>query len=371
MTRKKVLETIHNKITKVNLESLQKEIAKKFYGVDNVVAILYYAILTNTNVILYGPGGFGKTEIVKEFLKQTKLQNSTLVGYEDMDVEALLGLPNMTKMLEESVYETSFDRSVFKNPGVLVLEEFLDVNPRTATALKDILTSGGLRQGTTIMESLVSSVIICSNKAPEELNFDDSSAAFYLERFPLTLKVFPETLDSKYYLNIISTLIKEPISTFKAEYSILAEIAYRTSVKRNIVSPRTIKYAINLLQATEFKLSNLEFMSELDTSDITAIRLLINSKTERAFINRIKVNVTNKLNELAFNTSSQRMIMDALKDIATIENKLNLITITEDNSLVILKELQNKCASTKQILWKALHKGETKNIEIEQLFKWE
>lgn len=370
MTRQESISNVQSKISKVNLQDLQKTIAKKFYGMESVIAVLYNAIISNTNVILYGPGGFGKSEVVKEFLKYIDLPNSTLVGYEDMDVEALLGLPNMDKMLKDSVYETSFERSVFSFPGILILEEFLDVNPRTAMALKDILSSGGLRQKSILIESLVTNVIICSNRAPKELSFDDSSSAFYLERFPLMLKVFPSTIDVDYYLNVISVQTQTPVTDIREEYKVLAEIAYRTSMKRNIVSPRTIKHSINLLQNTDFNLDNLLFVSELDTKDISSVKLLIKSKTEQMYISKIQYNVINALNKLASNTDSYRSVVDGLKDISNIELRLKSLIVTEEESLKIIKILNNKCAAVKDILWEAIKDKSIENPDINQLFKW-
>lgn len=189
MTRQETVTNIRHSVLSIPLSAIQAELGKRFYGMNKVIEALYIGISTGKNVILYGPGGFGKTQIVKAFLEFVNVPAPTIIGYEDMEVDALLGIPNIQKLTEESIYEVAFDRSVFSYPGVLILEEFLDARPSTAAALKDILTEGGLRQGNKLVESLISSVVICTNKSPDEVSIDDSTAAFYKERFPIRMKV--------------------------------------------------------------------------------------------------------------------------------------------------------------------------------------
>jgi hypothetical protein len=44
---------------------------------------------------------------------------TVVVGYKDMPVDALLGIPDMSKLLNESKYEVNFKESPFK-PGILI-----------------------------------------------------------------------------------------------------------------------------------------------------------------------------------------------------------------------------------------------------------
>jgi hypothetical protein len=58
---------------------------------------------------------------------------TVVVGYKDMPVDALLGIPDMSKLLNESKYEVNFKESPFYKPGILG-EEFTDILPSTAAA---------------------------------------------------------------------------------------------------------------------------------------------------------------------------------------------------------------------------------------------
>lgn len=176
----------------------------KFVHLEHVEEVLETAINTNTNIILHGPGGFGKTELVKSYVEKHNLTVNYVVGYKNMMVEALLGVPNMQKLMDDSEYSIAFDKSVFVGAEVLVLEEFLDVMPETAAALKDIITEGGYRQKGIFTKSDVKLIIMITNKSPDEIEDDDSLKAFYLERFPIHVKVDWSIRSTVKYHNLLS-----------------------------------------------------------------------------------------------------------------------------------------------------------------------
>lgn len=186
---KEVTEFIKKKIASIPFEEVLQALSKEFYNADVVIRFLYDTLSVGGNSILYGPGGFGKTEIVKRFLQFYDIPVVTKVGHSAMDVEALLGIPNIKKLIKESEYEIVFEKSIFNNKAILVLEEFLDVKPTVASALKDIITEGGYREGDTVIESMIGPIIICSNKSPNEVSIDASTSAFYKERFPFNMLV--------------------------------------------------------------------------------------------------------------------------------------------------------------------------------------
>jgi hypothetical protein len=71
--------------------------------------------------------------LIKFVLDFYKIPYTVVVGYKDMPVDALLGIqicPN------ESKYEVNFKESPFYKPGILIGEEFTDILPSTAAALR-------------------------------------------------------------------------------------------------------------------------------------------------------------------------------------------------------------------------------------------
>ena len=188
-TNAEVCALVSERVKELSIEELVKEVNKKFIYLDHVVKVIYTGLRMNNNIFLSGPGGFGKSTLIKYILDIYKIPYNTIVGYKDMPVDALLGVPDMKKLLEESKYEINFKDSVFYRPGILIGEEFTDILPSTAAALKDILTEKGYRYKGIKIESLVPTMIIAANKSAADMSIDDSMSALYNERFPLQTNV--------------------------------------------------------------------------------------------------------------------------------------------------------------------------------------
>ena len=359
MTREEVLLATRTTLQGIGLPKLKAEVGKDFFEMDSVVEALYIAFTSGLNIILYGPGGFGKTQVVKKFLQVSGLNSSTIVGYEDMEVDGLLGVVDIKKLTEEAKYEIRFENSAFANPGILILEEFLDARPSTAAALKDILTEGGYRRGSLFVESLISSVVICTNKSPEEMSTTTSSAAFYRERFPIVVNVAWESFDTQTYLRFLYHIKPDQALILPEEYQIIAELAARTSSKGNtyIVSPRILKYASDLIDLHKdlFCLNNL---AGLDTTEIDEVKALCQSKSEKKRITDLSHNIRGILAPIIdAETYTIQFLNDSLGKIDYLLSKIdNLALLTPDNVEVIIK-VRKECVDAYDMLSKKLNHG--------------
>ena len=277
-THKTLVKIIKN----TSLSDIQEEIAKSFYNVDSIVKFIYIAIITNNNAILHGPGGFGKSQIIKAFFKFFNIEPIVVVGHSGMDVEALLGIPNIKKLTEESAYEIAFEKSVFAKPGVLILEEFLDVKPVVASALKDIITEGGYRRGDEFIPSKIGSIFICSNKSPDEVVVDLSTAAFYKERFPVSEYVIWSDYSSKAYLNLFDTVFGLDFNN-KEKLQLVAEVCAISCTSDIIISPRIAINAAHLFLGTE-DIESLNMISSLDLSKIDEIKSRLRIESQQKYL---------------------------------------------------------------------------------------
>lgn len=347
MTRQETVTSIRNSVLAMPLSVIQTELGKTFYGMNKVIEALYIGISTGKNVILYGPGGFGKTQIVKAFLNFVNVPAPTIIGYEDMEVDALLGIPNIQKLTEQSIYEVAFEKSVFSNPGVLILEEFLDARPSTAAALKDILTEGGLRQGNKLVESLISSVVICTNKSPDEVSIDDSTAAFYKERFPIRLKVVWNSYTHEDYHDFLKIIKPSQMAEQPLLYDVLAEIASRTDA---LVSPRVVKDASDLLDIHK-NIQVLQYIDGLDTLDMTEIMMYCSFVTERIKIHTILDRAEQwyeKIQSSPLNTV--RTITSALGEVDFVIKKMATLTSNHQENITEILQFINKCNQLETLL---------------------
>jgi hypothetical protein len=243
---KETREELVNVIKSSRLETVQKKIAEKFYNVDDIVEFLYNAIIAGGNGVLYGPGGFGKTEITVAFFNYYGIEPLVVVGHTGTDVEALLGIPNIKRLMDDSTYEVAFENSIFSKPGVLIFEEFMDVKPGVAAALKDIITSGGYRRGDEFIPSKIGSMFICSNKSPDEVTIDLSTAAFYKERFPYSKYVIWNDYSSKEYLNLFKLVYENQFNEEESSFRLIAELCASSCTSDSIISPRMAFNALNL-----------------------------------------------------------------------------------------------------------------------------
>lgn len=350
--RNEVFKYLRSNLLKIGLPEMQKRVGEKFFDMDDIVESIFIAIVSGKNLILWGPGGFGKSEVVVKFLEQASITYSSIIGYEDMDVEGLLGLPNMTKLLEESTYEIAFEKTSFNNPGILILEEFLDVNPKTAIALKDILTSEGYRQGNKFVPSLISSVIICSNRSPYEVSIDTSTTAFYKERFPIVVNVKWNDHSSIRYEAFIKKVVGKDYNKNKLIWEVLAELAYRTTKRDEPVSPRIVKDAIHILQFNEYNLKTLILVDGLDTSSLNEIISSCNSRNENSRLLKIAERISSYLEEiLNESTPSSRFIIDSIGNVNYIKDRLNSMVLIDEGSVAILSTVKVKCEQISEALW--------------------
>jgi len=254
--QEEVREFVSSKVKTMTAEEVIKKLPQ-FIKMDEAIRSVYLGLLTNTNVVLYGPGGYGKTDIVVAVCGLFDIPVYTKVGYEDMMPEELIGIPNMARLIEDSEYVVSFDKSVFANPGILILEEFLDCNPKTAITLKDIITSGGFKDGESFTPSLIGTIVITGNKDPEQLATSDSLKALYIERFPVRCLVKWDTHYDSDYLRLFMSKGLELDDTQK----IVASVCSASSI-----SPRGALDTIRI--ANQAGLSFLPLISSLNTGKL-------------------------------------------------------------------------------------------------------
>jgi len=137
---------------------------------------------TGKNVLLYGPGGHGKSELSEEFLREKGLVPYIITMGKGMTADRLFGGINIP-LLDSGKIEYLVENS-FMNHEFVILEEMLDAQDSLLEQLKDILSSGYFRNGTQIFEIKTKFIIANTNKTREEFAKSSSLKAL-MERFPL------------------------------------------------------------------------------------------------------------------------------------------------------------------------------------------
>lgn len=276
-TNKEVCELVSERAQELTLEELNEKVNERFIFQEKATKAIYSGLVMSMNVFLSGLGGFGKSELIKYILDIYKIPYTVIVGYKDMPVDALLGIPNMDKLLKDSIYEINFKDSVFYEKKVLIAEEFTDILPSTAAALKDVLTEKGYRYKGTKIESFVPIMIIAANKPAKDMVHDSSTAALYEERFPLQVEVGWESYEVLDYYYFLKLVFKE---AEKKELYFLAKLfEYNFTACNIIVSPRIAKEVTKT-----FLMQGMEFINsfKIDTSYIDKVK--IEADKEHEFI---------------------------------------------------------------------------------------
>jgi MoxR-like ATPase len=191
---------------------------ESFVYMDEVKKILGVALKSEKNVILYGPGGYGKSEFTVEFLKENGIIDPYIITMgTGMTTDRLFGgldIPCFNKSGKiEYLVENSFMNSEF-----VVFEELFDAPDFILEQLKDILSSGVFRNGGQVFPIKTRLIICCTNKTREEFSKNNSLKAL-MERFPLEQKVVWRDHTRVTYENLLRAKMghSDPMLTYVLE----------------------------------------------------------------------------------------------------------------------------------------------------------
>ncbi len=219
-----------------------KDRAKKefddFVYMDNVKRILEVSQATEENVILYGPGGYGKSEISLAYFKKQDIEPYVITMGSGMTIDRLFGGLDIPAFNKTGKLEYLVENS-FMNSEYVIFEELFDAPDFILEQLKDILSSGLFRNGNQIYKLKTKMIICCTNKTREEFSKNNSLKAL-MERFPLETKVVWKDHTEITYKNLLTKKLgfADPMLTYILE---------QFSVAGTIISPRIAIKAANII----------------------------------------------------------------------------------------------------------------------------
>lgn len=292
----------HHKIT-------PPTITDKFVFAEDVQSVLDIGFATKTNVILYGPGGHGKSEMIKTFFESKGLRYDSQAkdGCDPDDdqvivlnivpqtpISLIYGGIDLAKLEDDKKITYFFQRSMF-NYKYAVLEEGLD-NEMVIEALKHALISKRVTIAGADFDSRLEFVVIATNKSPEEILVKNgASLAAARERFPLELNVKWESYTKEDYMKMFRHLkVENPYTEAVAK---LSEIATAVGTPATFVSPRTAVYANDIASssACQYPLQNIQFM--IGYNKVKDIKQLIEQvleeiKIKLQFLETVKLSIS-------------------------------------------------------------------------------
>lgn len=336
-TNEEVCNLVSERVNSIPYKELSDEVEKHFIFQAQATNAIYTGLTTNINVFLSGPGGYGKSSLIKFILNFYRIPYNVVVGYKDMPVDALLGIPNMDKLLKESKYEINFKESIFCKPGILIGEEFTDILPSTAAALKDILIERGMHTREGKVESLIACMILAANKSSAEVIDDESKRAFYKERFPLEVKVTWDSHTARDYYKLLK--LKFP----DAEHSLLFFMAKMLEDNHasfnNTVSPR-----IACLITEVYLKKGIKFISHfpINTANIEALKSLADKEYNTKSVSKLMKEVIFLIYSMKTAKDHKLLALYSLKKLGELKVKDELLSVVLATRKTIEEQLAAK-----------------------------
>jgi MoxR-like ATPase len=213
---------------------------RRFVNADDMREVISLALVSGKNLIMFGPGGHGKSEFVSDVLK-TVSGASTFVQScgEGLDEARLYGGINLAKLNASDDPRIEFhpERS-FLAADFGVFEELFDAPTSVLLSLKDTLTARCLRNGAQTFPMRTQLLVAATNREPGEVAEMGAAAQALIERFPLQLRVAWESYDSSAYLGLFRSLDAAAAEETNSEESItLSELKDLKERARRVVVP--------------------------------------------------------------------------------------------------------------------------------------
>ncbi len=226
---------------RVNSEDVSNYISKKLHNF-NAGEELAWAWNSNENIIMFGPGGYGKSDaaiLFHEYLHKNNAVESAkpfIMSFgQGMTEEKLLGGIDM-KTFQDSGEINYLLQNAFVQHEVVIFEELWDAFPAVLLILKDILQSKCVRMGNQVMPIKTKMVIACTNRSREEV-VEDASTEALMQRFLFEKEVAWKSHTPGDYKSALNAASNTSTDTNIAEA--VANICAASNNENYIVSPRT------------------------------------------------------------------------------------------------------------------------------------
>ena len=266
---------------------------QSFVHADDVREAISLALASGKHLILFGPGGHAKSEMIGEVTRALAGATTFVQSFgEGMDEARLYGgldLPAL-EAGENARIQYRPEHS-FLAADVAVFEELFDSPASVLLSLKDTLTSGALRNGAQQFTMQTSCIVSATNRSPAEVADLGPAAGALIERFPLQLEVDWPSYEAVDYLEMFTTVAASgdriPVSVAWQDVvllrkqarevevpsdvlGILAEVIAGAVATGHFISPRTAIHARGLLQAA----AAIRGSDKATKEDLVAIRYL-------------------------------------------------------------------------------------------------
>ena len=258
-------EEVFQKLKSIDIESVLK---KKFTKSEKFAKALKIAIDNEENLIVFGPGGYGKSDMIREILTTAGIMNKSFIMScgEDTDESKLYGGIDIPAMKEGKLRYNIKDS--FINYPIVVFEELLDAQVNALLSLKDTLEAREFRKGSQRKKIRTKMVIALTNKSPEEVSKMGPYAEALMQRFRIELEHKWSSHTRQDYLELLHRRFNPSTDKERKIIDAMSGILETISKKKECICPRiaiaATKVALNAGSSSmEDILSNISFVHGL------------------------------------------------------------------------------------------------------------
>jgi len=329
-------------------ERIPEILDERFINYDEIAHAMASAFAAKKNILLHGPGGHAKSEMIEAILRGLGCWDDTYVESfgEGLTEDNLWGGINLDALNRSAGAAIEFypERS-FLAYRYALFEEMLDAPSPVLLGLKDTLTRKELRKGAQRYPMNTEVIIAATNHDPEMYADSDDPAdkarVALLERFPIRVEVKWEAYGAQHYLAMFKK--HSLYGTVYGAAEQLAEILAEATREGHFVSPRTAVHALEIvyhnslsrghtsIQATD--LADIRCLASLDKfgdNILEDIQTLAQTAEARTKLEEVATKLQELQVEAAGLGDSAMKIMACAKRAEEIKHKIYDVQVTDE-----------------------------------------
>ncbi|MDQ7814274.1 MAG: AAA family ATPase [Patescibacteria group bacterium] len=232
-------------------EKIKSALASEFIYSDDIARAVALAVESGKNLLLWGPAGHGKSEMIQRALSVVAADEDIFVQSfgEGMDEATLWGGLDFAALENEKVLRY-FPEQSFLAKSYAVFEELFDAPSSVLLGLKDTLTARVLRKGSQRFAMKTRVIIALTNKDPAEVSELGPAAHALIERFPIQMRVAWTSYTSQDYISLFGKVAPRlPGADLNGTSRILAEMIAKAGEQGQPISPRSAVHALGVVKA--------------------------------------------------------------------------------------------------------------------------
>ena len=327
-------------------ERLRSRLTVDFINAEEIARAIALAISSGKNLLLWGPAGHGKSEMVSAALAEVASDEEVFVQSfgEGMDEATLWGGLDFAALEEEKVLRY-FPEQSFLAKEFAVFEEVFDAPASVLLALKDTLTARILRKGNQRFAMKTRVVIALTNKDPAEISDLGAAAHALVERFPLQYEVKWDDYSSAAYQRLFECVgPRLSGADMNGTQPLLAEMLAKVGQQGDIISPRSAVHALGVVK-TAAALRESAVVEKVDLLDLRFVdgfealaenlKAELDAAAERAQAEALVQGAERKLQSLlddledAKRASSPVKLLQASKRLQAFGDEASSLTVTD------------------------------------------